>query len=64
MVKPSDVSNRLRQIAAGIDKSKSPKPELVASDLQEVLDVLENPEATTAEPPPAAAPPAAAPAAE
>jgi len=57
MVKPSDVANRLRQIAAAIDNSKSPKRELVAEDLQEVLSVLENAEPPAAEPP-AAEPPA------
>jgi len=57
MVKPSDVANRLRQIATKIDNSKSPKRELVAEDLQEVLSVLENAEPPAADPP-AAEPPA------
>lgn len=60
MASPKQVAARLRQIATKIENSKAPKRELVAEDLQEVLNVLENSE-PAAEPPAPPAPPAAEP---
>ncbi len=41
-MKPSELSSTLRHIAAAIDKSKSPKRELVARDLKQVLAAIED----------------------
>ena len=40
-MKPTDVSTNLRKIAAAIDASKSPSPELVAGDIRKILAAME-----------------------
>jgi len=48
-MKPNSVASRLRQIATKIENSKSPRRDLVAEDLQEVLQKLETPPSLTRE---------------
>jgi len=41
-MRPSDVSKELRRIAAGIDRSEKPRPDLVGRDLRVVLSAMED----------------------
>jgi hypothetical protein len=40
-LKPSQVASKLRQIAATIDKSKSPRADLVAEDLNKIIAAID-----------------------
>jgi hypothetical protein len=40
MLKPKDVANELRRIAATIDASAKPQRELVAADIKKVINKL------------------------
>lgn len=41
-MKPSQVSTKLRQIAAAIDNSKNPRRDLVAADLKRVIIAVDD----------------------